>query len=321
MTDISYDQLVAYQADVPEPEDFDTFWRNTLEESRSHAAEPLITDASGPFRHVTIEDMTFRGYLGDPIRAWVVKPRNVDGPLPTIVEFIGYNGGRGVIGEKLFWAAVGYIHVVMDTRGQGSGWGTGGDTADPHGAGPASTGFMTRGVLSPHDYYYRRLYTDAVMLLETVAQLPQVDRTRISVTGTSQGGGVAVAAAALSDLPATLMPDVPYLADFRRSVTQTPLPPYTEIVRYLAVHRGAADHVFRTLAYFDGVNFAKRISSPALYSVALMDDVVLPSTVFASYNALKSADKRIEVYEFNGHEGGQAAQLLIQAEWLAEREK
>lgn len=49
---------------------------------------------------------------------------------------------------------------VKDIRGQGSGWSPG-DTPDPVGGGPAFPGFMTRGVLDPHDCYYRRVFIDA----------------------------------------------------------------------------------------------------------------------------------------------------------------
>ncbi|MGP6178255.1 Gfo/Idh/MocA family protein [Microbacterium sp. A196] len=47
----------------------------------------------------------------------------------------------------------------MDTRGQGSTWGT----ADPRGSTPAASGVITRGILNPHDYYYRRAMTDGVL--------------------------------------------------------------------------------------------------------------------------------------------------------------
>src|SRR5690606_10923006 len=115
------------------------------------------------------------------------------------------------------------------------------------------------------------------------------------------------------------MPDVPFLCHFRRSVEQTPDHPYREIERYLAVHRDRIDQVFETLSYFDGVNFARRISTPALFSVGLMDGIVLPSSVFAAYNHLASTDATIEVYPFNGHEGGQHAQCVRQTQWLKER--
>jgi cephalosporin-C deacetylase len=208
----------------------------------------------------------------------------------------------------------------MDTRGQGSGWGTGGDTPDPHGSEGSAPGFMTRGIQSPETYFYRRVFTDAVLLIDTVLQLDSVDPERISVTGSSQGGGISLAAAALHPGVSASMPDVPFLCHFRRSVPLTPDNPFIEIGRYLAVHRARVDEVFHTLSYFDGVNFARRITAPVLFSVALMDPVVLPSSVFAAFNHCGSPDAEIAVYEFNGHEGGQTVQWLRQTEWLAARQ-
>jgi cephalosporin-C deacetylase len=115
------------------------------------------------------------------------------------------------------------------------------------------------------------------------------------------------------------MPDVPFLSHFRRAVEATPEEPFTEITRYLAVHRERVEATFDTLSYFDGVNFASRIEAPAYFSVALMDGIVLPSTVFAAYNNLASIDKDIAVYAYNGHEGGQFLQWTRQAAWLPER--
>jgi cephalosporin-C deacetylase len=79
------------------------------------------------------------------------------------------------------------------------------------------------------------------------------------------------------------------------------------------------DEVFRTLSYFDGVNFARRATAPALFSVALMDEVVLPSTVFAAFNSYGSADRELVEYGFNGHEGGDLHQWVRQAGWLERR--
>lgn len=146
-----------------------------------------------------------------------------------------------------------------------------------------------------------------------------VDPARVAVTGGSQGGGISLAVAGLVPDLAGVMPDVPFLCHFRRSVEVTPFDPFTEVTRYLAVHRTQEETVFRTLSYFDGVNFSRRAAAPALFSVGLMDDIVLPSTVFAAYNHYAAVDRDIVVYRFNGHEGGQQHQLTRQAEWLSAR--
>ncbi|KJL33797.1 acetylxylan esterase [Microbacterium azadirachtae] len=318
LTDLPLAELRAFRPDVAEPADFDAFWRGTLAESRALAAAPEFSAAATPIGELIVEDLLFSGFGGERIRGWITRPRR-SGRLPVVIEYIGYGGGRGTPGERLRWAASGYVHVLMDTRGQGAGWGTGGDTPDPHGSDSATPGYMTRGISRREDYYYRRVFTDAVLLVDAVRALPYADSSRIGVTGGSQGGGISIAAAALHPGIAAAMPDVPFLCHFRRSVALTPENPFREIERYLSVHRDRVDQVFHTLSYFDGVNFARRITRPALFSVGLMDDIVLPSSVFAAYNSLATEDASIEVYEFNGHEGGGFSHWLRQAAWLAER--
>lgn len=323
LTDLPLDQLRAYRPEVRQPAYFDAFWADTIASSRTAGADvPVtLTPADTPVTSLTVEDLTFPGFAGDPVRAWVTRPTGADA-LPVVVEFLGYNGGRSRPGERVSWALAGYAHVVMDTRGQGSGWG-GGDTPDPHGSGPAIGGWMTRGIDRPEDHYYRRVYTDAVRLVDAVRTLPGIDADRIALTGGSQGGGIAIAAAALVEAHTgplvAVLPDVAFLCDWEHGADVAVSDPYQELVRYLAVHRDAADTVWDTAAYFDGVNFAARITAPALFSVALMDDVVPPRTTFAAYNALASADRHIEVYPYNGHEGGGFRHWERQAAFLAAR--
>jgi cephalosporin-C deacetylase len=318
LTDLPLEQLRDFRPEVAEPADFDRFWEDTLAESRASGGAIERRAAATPIRELIVEDLTFPGFGGEPIRAWITRPQR-EGRLPVVVEYIGYNGGRGVAGEKLQWAAAGYVHVLMDTRGQGSGWGTGGDTPDPHGSEASVPGFMTRGISDPATYYYRRVFTDGVRLVDAVRELPYVDAGRIAVTGSSQGGGIALAVGGLVPDLIGVLPDVPFLCHFGRSVQLTPDQPFMEIARYLAVHRDQDERVFRTLSYFDGVNFARRVTAPALFSVALMDGIVLPSSVFAAYNHLAVDDREIAVYPYNGHEGGQTHQWVRQAEWLSAR--
>ncbi|WP_448719248.1 acetylxylan esterase [Microbacterium natoriense] len=316
--DLPVAELRSYRPAVQTPDDFDEFWARTLAESRAVAQPPTLTRVESPLTLVEVYDVSFSGFGGDAVRGWFVVPAGASGPLPTVVEFNGYGGGRGLPHERLAWAASGYAWAFMDTRGQGSAWGTGGDTPDPHGTGASAPGFMTRGIDDPEQYYYRRVFTDAALFIDAMRGLDQVDDARVAVTGGSQGGGIAIAAASLSDGLVGVMPDVPFLCHFERAVGLTDRDPYNEIVRYLSVHRDAVDQTFRTLSYFDGANFAARAAAPALYSVALMDPICPPSTVYAAANGHLGGAEVIE-YPFNEHEGGQGMHWQRQAAWLAAR--
>lgn len=316
--DLSPAELEEYRPAVRTPADFDEFWTRTLADHSPDGDVVLEPYAAG-LSLVDVWDMTFPGFDANPIKAWLIVPAGADEPLPGVVEFVGYGGGRGLPHEHLRWPSAGYAYLIMDTRGQGSAWGAGGGTADPQGSGFSYPGFMTRGIDSQETYYYRRVFTDAVRAVAAFRALPHVDATRVAVTGNSQGGGIAIAAAGLVPGLLGVMPNVPFLCHFGRAVGLTGLDPYEEIVRYLAVHREAEDRVFETLSYFDGVSFAARTTAPALFSTALQDMTCPPSTVFAARNNWAGGEAEMEIYRYNHHEGGDQLHWAKQAAWLAAR--
>jgi cephalosporin-C deacetylase len=319
-TDMSAGDLRAYAPSLPEPADLAGFWAESLAQARQHPIAASFTAVESGLAAFSSYDVTFAGYGGTLVRAWLHLPcywSPSDDPLPAVVQYQGYGGGRGLVQEDTFWAAAGYAHLIMDTRGQGSGW-SAGQTPDPEGSAPAQPGFMTRGITDPATYYYRRVFVDAVRAVEAVQSHPAVDGGRVAVTGGSQGGGITIAVAGLVPGLVAAMPDVPFLADFRRAVDIAGTNPYAEIERYLACHRDQAETVFRTLSYFDVAVLGKRATAPALFSVAHMDQTCPPSTVYAAFNAYAGA-KEIWDYEFNDHEGGEIWQRVRQLRWLAAR--
>jgi cephalosporin-C deacetylase len=302
--DMPLDQLESYHPPRQEPNDFDAFWSETLQESRSHKLDVVFEEVDYGLSLFETNDVTFSGFGGQRVKGWMIVPRHRESeePLPCVVQYIGYGGGRGFPLHWLDYPAAGYAHFVMDTRGQGSGW-LHGDTPDhAESEDPHFPGFMTRGIHSQYSYYYRRVFTDAVRAIEAARNYPGIDAKRIAVAGGSQGGGISLAAAALEDVQ-LLMTDVPFLCHYRRATQIIDTMPYAEITKYLKTHRDEVENVFYTLSYFDGVNFAARAQARALFSVGLMDQTCPPSTVYAAYNHY-AGEKEIQVYEYNEHEGG-----------------
>jgi cephalosporin-C deacetylase len=313
LVDLPLAALHEYRPPLSAPGDFDVFWRATLDQAREAAWAPELHRVMPELREVEVTDVRFAGFGGHPIAAWLLRPRGATGELPTVVGFNGYGGGRGLPHEHLAWVGAGYGYAFMDTRGQGAWWGSGGETADPVGHGASGPGFATRGIESPDSYYYRRVFTDAVRLVETLSDLPDVGP--LAVTGVSQGGGISIAVAGLAPGLVAAMPDVPFGSHWRHSVDSSDEDPYAEVKRYLSVHTSRVDQVFTTLSYFDAVHFAARATAPALFSVGLMDPVCLPSTVFAAFNSW-AGPHHIEPYPFAGHEGGGPGHFLKQLDFL-----
>ncbi len=233
--DMPLERLRAYRPEPEEPADFDAFWKKTLGESARHGLDAVFVPYDAGFATVDVYDVTFNGWGGQPVKAWLMLPRVRSGPLPAVVQYIGYNGGRGVPYAWLTWSALGYAHLVMDNRGQGGGGKNTADTPDvgPDGHGSSSPGFLTRGIEAPYRHYYRRLITDAVRAVDAVKAHEAVDPSRVAVLGGSQGGGLVLAVAGLRDDVAAAVADVP-----------VPLP----LPARLADHRLGSVHGDRPLA-------------------------------------------------------------------------
>lgn len=306
--DLDLAALADYRPLRDEPTDFDLFWKHALAYGRTGgAASARLTAVDNGLSTVVTHDMTIAGYGGEPVKAWLTLPAASAGPLPCLVQFVGYGGGRGLPLEHLLWASAGYAHVVVDARGQG------GETPDAAcgDAGPP----VVRGLHDPEAYYYRRAFVDAACAVDAVRSLSTVDADRVVVGGVSQGGGIALAAAALTGPVAAVLCDLPFLCHWSRAVRISDRGPYTEVARWCASHRQPVERVFATLAYFDGMSFAARCAAPALFSVALMDRVCPPSTVYAAYHHY-AGPKQMVVWQFNDHEGGGLHQVRRQLDFL-----
>lgn len=298
--DLPLAELRTYRTSTQEPDGLDDWWSVRLAEARAAAKPPVLApylpDAYGAMQ---VWDVEFSGARGDRIRAWYLRPPGTE-PVPVVVRFIGYGGGRGLPADHALLPAVGYAAFVMDVRGQGGRW-TIGATGDLQSGAELST-VMTRGIEDPESYYFTRLFTDAVRAVETAAELAGVESSPLIVSGASQGGALALATAALvPDAVSVCHADVPFLCDIQRAITIAPQAPYTEIPAFLAQNVGLIDAALDTLRYVDCALLARRVTAATLVSVGLMDPICPPSTVFAAYNEI-TAEKDIAVHPFSGHD-------------------
>ena len=93
--DLPLTQLKTYRPDRIEADDFDIFWHATLEKARQYPLEARYSPADYGLRTVNAYDVSFNGYGGEPIKGWLLIPSGCNEPIPCVVEYVGFGGGRG----------------------------------------------------------------------------------------------------------------------------------------------------------------------------------------------------------------------------------
>ncbi len=301
--DMPMSELVTYQGRNPRPDDFDAFWDASLAEQRR--TDPRVELVKSDFRAAGVEcfDLWFDGVGGARIHAKYLRPANVVGKRPALLQFHGYSGSSGEWMDKLAWVCQGWCVAALDCRGQG------GLSEDKGGVrGNTHNGHIIRGLddASPAKLLFRDIFLDTAQLARVVMALPEVDAARVAATGGSQGGALTLACAALEPRIARAAAVYPFLSDYQR-VWEMDLAKdaYAELRTWFRLFdptHAREREVFTRLGYIDVQHLAPRIRGRVLMPVGLMDTITPPSTQFAAYNKI-TAPKELLVYPDFGHEG------------------
>jgi cephalosporin-C deacetylase-like acetyl esterase len=147
-------------------------------------------------------------------------------------------------------------------------------------------------------YYYKRVYLGCIRAVDFIYSLPQFDGERLAVAGGSQGGALAIVTAGLDSR-------VKWLAAF--------YPALCDLTGYTANRAGGWPHMFHpdnpnhqtkaemeTAAYYDVVNFARKVKVPGFYSWGFNDNVCPPTSMYAAYNQIQAPRQLLLALE-TGH--------------------
>ncbi|MCE5198392.1 MAG: acetylxylan esterase [Armatimonadota bacterium] len=302
LIDMPLEELKSYQGRNPRPKDLDEYWDTALAEMKSIDPQVELVPCKTESRNVEYFDLYFTGVGGARIHAKYLRPKNISGKCPAVVNFHGYTGNAGDWFGYRAWAAEGFCTAGLDCRGQGGySEDTGGVTGNTH------NGHIIRGLAdSPDKLLFRSIYLDCAQLAGIVMNMPEVDAERVGATGGSQGGGLTVACAALEPRIKRAAPVFPFLTDYLR-VWEMDLAEgaYAELktfFKFFDPRHECEDEIFNKLGYIDLQHLAKRIKGDILMLTGLMDNICPPSTQFAIYNKITSK-KNVVIYPDFGHEG------------------
>ena len=158
--------------------------------------------------------------------------------------------------------------------------------------------------------YNKVLDQDALKLLDIIKDpniFKDINGTPIAnmplmVAGPSQGGGLSLMVASMSDYDITCsLSDVPSDCAIKDRIVNRE-GKYTVIDDFLKDHPDLTEVVMKNQDYFDVINMADRIKCPVISSVGLLDDTCPPKYFYKAYQKIKS-EKVLEVYPEFGHGG------------------
>ncbi|MGL4403451.1 MAG: acetylxylan esterase [Fusobacteriaceae bacterium] len=295
--DMPLEELKNYNGINPRPDDFEDYWKRALEELDTLETVYEIREAEFKTPNIICYNLTFLALDGTKIYSKLLVPKVIKNPLAAIVEFHGYGGQSREWVTKLPMAEAGNIVFSMDIREQ----------MGESGKGDYRRGNLIRGLASenPDDLYYRSVYLDAVSLIRIALDMEIVDNSKIATLGISQGGALALAAAALETRVSNVFSVYPFLSDFKR-VWDMDLgeSPYEELKFFFKfkdpLHKKGLE-TFTKLGYIDIQFLAEKIKGDVIFATALQDRICPPSTQFATYNKIK-ASKNMLIYPDFGHE-------------------
>ncbi|EFM08921.1 Cephalosporin-C deacetylase [Paenibacillus curdlanolyticus YK9] len=306
-------ELYAYLPALTRTENFDAFWEETIREARAVPLNPVKRKVAHPIEHVDIYDIQYDGMDGTPIHGWYIVPAFLQkDSYPCLIHYHGFTHHRGEPSDFMHWAMMGFAVLSIDCRDQGGATGSRASSTSGFAMNVAS-----RGVHNRYEYYYRFVYMDCMKAIDFACAQAEVDSSRIVVEGGSQGGALTIAMAALDDRPVLAMADVPSNSNLERRV-EGMHGAFAAVTVYIKQHPEQLDHVLEQLSYFDTMNMADRITCSVFASVALKDEVCPPDMFFATYNRIKS-EKQINIYPFNGHEGGGAVQTEAKLAYIRQK--
>ena len=302
---VTTDVSIAYQADrikpSPSPPDgFSSFWSSVVRGVRSIPLEMEFTpdDArSDPW--IVVGKLRYRGGEGEYISGWYCAPAE-KGRYRAMLQLPGYGARHIAVPSAL--ARRGWAVLSIDFTGRDL------ESRD------APPPYLTDGILSPATYSLRKIAAHSLKAIDALASQPQVDSSRIAVSGPGLGAALAITLGALDERVRAVAADVPLFCNVNEALASGQWP-YSEIRDYVRMHPAHDKAVMRTLSFFDAVNFAPTVKCPVMISLGLRDTTSPPRPVFALFNNLPE-HKQIEVYPQAGHEAGGSAHWKAKLDWL-----
>lgn len=270
-----------------EPKDFNTFWQGNLDEL---AKLPL-----------TYTKEIAKEYCTDKVDCYLVKipvsrrkqcvygylfyPKNAQpGKHPVVLCPPG--AGIKTIKEPLrhkYYAENGFIRLEIEIHGLDPRLPkeTFDDISRAFNSDP--TGYLENGIDNRDRYYMKHVYLALVRCIDLLTSLPEWDGRNVAVQGGSQGGALALVAAGLDKRVNLCVVNHPALSDMAGYTEKGRTGGYPHFNRMTGLYTPSN---ISTMAYYDVVNFARKVKATTYMTWGYNDNTCPPTTSYAVWNTL-----------------------------------
>lgn len=277
-----------------EPKDFDDFWKRALDEARQIDLNPTkVLLPERCTKDVNVYEVSYHNNRWGSKMYGVLSVPVKSGKYPALLRVPGagvrpYSGDTYTATGKCIVLEIG-IHGVPVTMEQ--------KVYDDL-ANAALNGYWDTNLENPDRNAYKRVVTGAVRGVDMIASLDEWDGKTVGVTGSSQGGFLSLAVAALDKRVTFLAAVHDAMCDYEAELHGVAggWPHYFYHAKMNAITKARLEGA----RYYDGVNFARRITVPGWYSFGYNDEVVPPTSAYGLYNTIK-APKILSLYQMTGH--------------------
>ncbi len=282
------------------PDDFDDFWSHNKAEA---ARYPLTYTREKAPEYCTdkIDCWLVRVQLnsrGQSVYAYLTMPKNARaGQHPVVLCPPG--AGVKTIKEPLrhkYYAEQGCIRMEMEIHGLDPRLPPEQFTQITRALNTGDNGYMCNGLDNRDNFYMKRVFLACVRCIDLLTSLPEWDGRNVILQGGSQGGALSIITAALDPRVTACVANHPAMSDmagFKASRADG-------WPHFSTMNGMDTPEKIRTMAYYDVVNFARRLKVPCYMTWGFNDNVCPPTTSYAVYNVM-TCPKEALITPINEH--------------------
>ena len=277
------------------PQDFSEYWQRAVSEARQVPLNP--TKRLLPERctnDVNVYEVSFQNMKWNYRTYGILCVPVKEGRYPALLRVPG--AGVRPYGGDIYTASQGAITLEIGIHGISV---TMEQKVYDDVFNGALMNYWNWGMDNRDDSYYKRVIIGCLRALDYIEQYTPWNGQQLAVSGSSQGGFLSLATAGLDKRVTCYAPVHAALCDHTASLKGVAC----GWPHYFYWNKGKGqERQIETSRYYDGVNFARLITEQqkGWFSFGYNDDVVPPTTAWATYNIVKGP-KEISPYQATWH--------------------